>query len=695
MNSTAFMRKRTTAPTVALLLTCLLVLGAVFGCGGNEARTGPGPSGEVPIQASAGFLERQAAYLNYCAANSGPGAGGVYNQSCAAYLATGDYNPDAWAGLVQEIWNRNGSVDFHLQSILRVLAFDRRKPSLADDLRSAIQEAVLGFKYWLDERGPCDVQWWSENHQILFHTAELMAGQLFPDDVFPNIEYPEDSMTGRQHLAHAETLAERWLDRKLRFGLSEWHSNVYLNEDMPALLNLVEFAENPAIATKASMLLDLIAFDFAMNHFRGLYATTHGRTYPDHLLGGLSDSTREAAWILLGLAPPESIKELSAGHFTACMLATSERYVPPPILEAIAAHALSSAEHRERNSITLEEGPVYGIGYESYEDVMFWWGLTGYVAPEIIDHSLRLIDDYDLWAGNLWRDLVFLRPLVGTQIPRDAAEGLQPMSRGIVLEAVNTYTYRTPFYQLSGAQDFKPGSWTGQVHVWQATLDGQAYVFTTYPGGLEDDYMAGPWTGGFVPRATFSRNVGILQYRRPLIPLLDAVLFKNYSHAYFRRAAFDEVAERAGWVMGRKGEGYVALYSQHPVKWSTENDYELIADAKENVWIVELGDLESSGTFQQFVAGIEASRIVIGETVSYRSPSRGLVEVGWTGPMTVEGVRVDLGPYDRWDNAYCHQAFGEKSTVIEFNGFRLELDFESPGRRLIRESGLKAGGGSF
>ena len=83
---------------------------------------------------------------------------------------------------------------------------------------------------------------------------------------------------------------------------------------------------------------------------------------------------------------------------------------------------------------------------------------------------------------------------------------VEDMSRGVALEAISTYTYRTPHWQLSGAQDYKPGSWTGQVHIWQATLDRDAYVFTTYPGGLEGDYMAGDWTGGFVPHLSVAAD---------------------------------------------------------------------------------------------------------------------------------------------------------------------------------------------
>jgi len=286
-----------------------------------------------------------------------------------------------------------------------------------------------------------------------------------------------------------------------------------------------------------------------------------------------------------------------------------------------------------------------------------------------------------MWEGAVWSGVAFLKPLVGTPLPRTAAEDLLPMARGIALEGANTYTYRTPHYQLSGAQDYKPAHWTGQVHVWQGTLDKDAYVFTTYPGGTGDDYAGGAWTGGWTPRGTFYRNVGIIQYRRPQLPLLDSLLFSDYSHAYVPRNKFDEFQENGHWVMGRKGHGYAALWSQHPTKWSEKNDYELIADARENVWIVEMGSQDENGSFTDFVADIETASITVGDTITYHSPSQGKVEVGWTGPMTVDGEAVEPVPYPRWDNAYCFQEFGTGLTVIEFNGKRLELDFEEPARR--------------
>jgi len=614
---------------------------------------------------SAAYLARKAEYLQTCFENNGPGRGGVHGQVCRLVGGADTFNEVSIDAALDEINAREDTADFELNSLIRLLYLHREYPHLGEALRERLEQAVLNFKYWLDEPGPDEMCWWSENHQILFHTAELLAGQLFPDEVFPN-----SGMTGAEHAAHAAPRIRRWLDFRGRFGFSEFHSNVYFNEDIPPLVNLVDFAEDESLRTRAAMVLDTLALDLASNYYKGLYATAHGRTYPGKLLGGLNDSTREAAWLLLGLGSYEA-----AGNFSAAFLATSKAYGPPSILEAVAEDSRDGLEHRQQDSIDVRDGPRYGIGTTRPEDVMFWWGATGYVAPEVVAGTFQMVEDFSMWEGFLWKDLQFLRPLVGSPLLPVAAWLLEPMSRGVALESADTYTYRTPHYQLSGVQDFKPGSWTGQVHVWQATLDADAFVFTSYPGGLEGDYAGGPWVGGFVPRAAVFKNVGIIQYRRPRIPLLDEILFKDLSHAYFPRDAFDEVVQTAHWVMGRKGDAYVALFSEHAPVWSAENRYELVADARENVWMVELGDRQSDGAFADFAARIEAAEVRLTETVAYRSPSRGWITAGWEGPFTVDGAEVDLHPGLRWDNPYCRQRFGSRVTDIRCQNQRLQLDF--------------------
>ncbi|MDP8255203.1 MAG: hypothetical protein P9M14_05595 [Candidatus Alcyoniella australis] len=637
----------------------------------DDDQTDPGD----PIEPTAGYLERQAEYLAYCSAGNGPGEGGIHGQVCRLAMDAQTLDEQAIDNSCQKIDERLDCSDFDLNSILRMLYLFRDHPTLSDETCSQLEQTVLNFKYWLDEPGDDDVCWWSENHQILYHTAELLAGQLFYDEVFPN-----SGMTGADHVAHALPLLQRWLELRGRIGFVEWHSNVYFNEDIPALVNLVDFAQDEQIALRASMLLDLLAFDFANNYYRNLYATTHGRTYQNKLIEGSRDSTNEAAYVMLGLADYQS-----DGNFAAVALATSTDYWPPALLEPLAADARLNHEARERDGIDVIDGPDYGIGYTDHEDVMFWWGMGAYAEHHVMMGTLQLVEDFDMWDGWLWSDISFLRLLVGSPLLPVVAEIFDDLTRGPALETINTYTFRTPYYQLSGAQDFKKGMWGAQAHIWQATIDFDARVFTSYPGGMAGDYMAGEWTGGWFPRATIHRNVAVLQYYRRSIPLADDLFFTDYTHAFFPVAGFDQVVQQAGWTFGRKGGSYVALYSQNPTQWvdnEGEPPFELRADGKSNVWICELGCADDNGDFDSFVEQIAAAPLSVGAwTVFYESPSIGEVNVSWDGPMLVEGNPIDLGPFKRWDNKYSSHEFDTNPTRIEFDGQRLELDFDEPYRK--------------
>jgi hypothetical protein len=641
-----------------------------------------GPYSEIPLEATASYLDRQAEYLQYCHDNNGPDSGGMHGQVCRVYMGSEVY-PDAIDSSCDKVDAREDCADFSMASMVRVLYLDRANGSLDPAVRTQLEEHVLGFKYWIDEPGVDQMCYWTENHQILYHSNELLAGQLFPDEVFSNT-----GMTGAEHVEHAETLAERWLDFRGQFGFSEWHSNVYFNEDVPAVVNLADFAEDETIRTKAAAVLDIVAFDLANNYYKGNFATVHGRTYESKFIDGLKDSTQEAAWIMLGLGTYES-----TGNFSGAFLATSERYWTPGMLEEIATATAPDHEHRQRDSIDVSEGPDWGVGYTDHDDVIFWAGMSALVAPEVAEGTFAMVDELDLWEGFLFGDipdeildLIELAMDAGTL--QELATDLEPVTRGIALEGMDTYVFRTPDYQLAGAQNHKPAYWASQTQMWQATLDNEAYVFTSYPSNLAnaglDVELAGEWIGSWMPRGTFHHNVGVLQYRRQEVPLADAYISSDHTHAFFPRNRFDEIAEQGQWVFGRKDDGYVALYSQNPVSWSEDNDYELIAEGETNIWIVEMGRADDSGTFAEFTAAVGAASVAFGDTVVYESPSVGTVEVGWEGPMTVAGESVDLGPFPRWSNPYAEVEHGSKLTHIDLDDLRLELDFEGGRRRLLQ-----------
>ena len=646
---------------------------------------------DLPLAATPGYLARQAEYLQLC--TDAAVTGGLYGQVCRVATGQATYNEATIDASLAKIAAREDTSDFHVAALVRMLWLDRTTHALPDALRTRIEDGLLDFKFWLDEpnrpgQPPDKMCYWTENHQALFHSAELLAGLLFPDRVFLN-----DGKTGAEHAAHARPQVLRWLDLRGRAGFSEWHSNVYYNEDMPALVNLADFGGDDEIRTKAAGVLDLLALDFASNMYKGLFATAYGRTYEGHLIPVLSDSTAEAAWLMLGQGA-----YASHDNFTASFLATNTVYAPAPLLEDLAAAIATSYENRQRDGFDVAEGPDFGVGYEADDDIVIWAGMAGIAAPQVIEGMVAFLDRNNLWEGFLFGDMPaqikdVLLSMKGTPGKlEDFSTKVEPLTRGMALEAMSTYTYRTPDWQLSGAEDQRPGFWGTQTHLWSATLDAAAYVFTTYPGGISlggdlSQEFAGPWTGGWNPRATLYRNVGVIQYKKTSVPLANSFLTEDTPHAYFPRAAFDEVREAPGtsgqWVFGRKGDAWLGLWSQNAATWVEGVDFEWDVASPENVFVVELGSAADGGTFDDFVAALTNAEVAVGDTVTYASPALGAVEVGWTGPMTVAGQAVDLGPYPRWQNAHATQAHGDDEATITLGDRQLQIDVPAGVRRMV------------
>ncbi|MFX1378610.1 MAG: hypothetical protein ACFFA4_05915 [Promethearchaeota archaeon] len=639
------------------------------------------------FNATEGYRERQSVYLN-----DSKNSNHVYAQVSRIYLGLNVSEASIEASLYK-IYNLKDTLDFTLNNLIRLIYIDINRSILSPTIRKKVIDAFGKTKYWYTEPVRDNMIYYTENHQILFHTAELLIGQLFPNDTFVI-----SNMTGLEHVNHALPLVKRWLDWRAQFGFAEWHSNTYYTEDIAALVNLVDFSEDPEVVYKAAMVLDIIAFDFANNYYKGRYATTHGRCYDRTKLGpsiispASRDSTSESAWIMLGLGyhnPSDN------SNLAAVALATSDYYAPPPILEDIANNATLYNEHKERNSIDMNDGEMYNINYNE-DDLMFWLGMSAVLPPQTIKGVFELVEKYNIDSNNMYgptlisdffRISAFLHGISLSQY----SEKMKLITQGICLETSNTYTYRTPYYQLSGSQDHQKGMNSYQEHIWQASLDDDAFIYTNSPGGLTKDFEQ-EYVGGWNPRATLYKNVGVIQYDRETLPLEGELLLyflnlftgnKFYQHAYFPQWAFDEIEERGKWIFGARGGGYIALYSFYNTRWAS--DYELRVDGFKNLWIVELGSVDEYGSFNQFISDIQQSQIqvvpqALGFNVQYSSPSQGLVRVSWNGPMIVDGSEVDLGPYARFDNDYCYQNFDTKSTLIQFGNQSLELDFINASR---------------
>ena len=622
-------------------------------------------------QPQATYDERRQQYLEFCAEHASE------NQR-RNFLRTGFFSQIARLELglavdeepIYEALNfvdsRRDCCDFSVGGLLRILYLYHDSPLLSRELVAAIEDRILNFKYWWDEaEGDNRRCYWTENHQIIFHSDELLAAQFFPDATFRN-----SGQTAQYHIDHALHLIRRWFRFRAQFGFSEWLSNCYFEEDLLALVNLHDFSEQPDIRHQAKVCIDMLMFEMALHTWRGVMGSTHGRTYTRLIKGGRTEDASNTAKLMFGMGlynKPDNLGTIP--------LATSP-YRCPPIIAQIAADLDTPRLYMERHSIEIADAPNYGLSYDDLVDGHLYWSIQDYIHESIYDlaqetrgkFGIMLYEDYLQRYYQVWNWQV--------------AEHGKIIDRNIDchgMTEVHIQTYRTAHYMLSCAQDYRPGKPGYQQHPWQATLGIDAVVFTNHPGS--DDEWARPnyWAGnGILPSAVQHENVLVCVHH---LPPDDPFPF---SHAYFPRAAFDDVVERGQWVFGRKDDGYIALYSQHATRWLEDQHddahpvIELRADAVDNLWVVEMGDSSRWDSFDAFVEAIAGASITCdGLTVRYESPTIGAVEYGWGQRLRVNETAVEVHDYPRFDNPYCQAAFGDTRYLIRHSDEELVMDFDS------------------
>lgn len=261
----------------------------------------------------------------------------------------------------QFIAERSDTADFVLQGILRLLYWDRRQPHLSPRMRALMKDTVLGFKYWVDEPGDTVMWMDSENHRFLFHSAEWLAGQLYPLEEFTN-----SRQRGLFHALKGRTYAVDWMRQRGNYGFDEWHSNSYYPASMIPLLNIYDFApyEDHKFRLLAGAVIDAMFFNLAADAYEGVLGTSHGRTYMHQLMHPDFEGTAGLTWLAFGHGALRS----DGGAMGPVALATST-YRLPPILAQIAADRTAVVESRIRQGIASKgHQEFYALNRDRFAD---------------------------------------------------------------------------------------------------------------------------------------------------------------------------------------------------------------------------------------------------------------------------------------------------------------------------------------
>lgn len=241
---------------------------------------------------------------------------------------------------------RKDCADFVIQGILRLMAWERDSgaPKLSPQIHAMMKDTVLGFKYWVDEPGDTVMYMGSENHRLLFHVAEWLAGLLFPTEEFTN-----SRQNGLFHSQKGYVYITEWLRQRGRFGFDEWHSNSYYPICIAPLINVYDFAQHEGqykLRQMTGAVLDYMFFNIAADSLNGVQGTTHGRSYGIYVKYPDFEGTTAISWLLYGVG---SLAKRTSG--IGPVTVASSLYQAPKILADIATDDQAVVESKIRQGI--------------------------------------------------------------------------------------------------------------------------------------------------------------------------------------------------------------------------------------------------------------------------------------------------------------------------------------------------------
>jgi len=605
----------------------------------------------------------------------------------------------------------------YLYWLLELGTGDTASTRLGAEVIDAIEARLLANRYRYDDPLPADridnLWFWSENHLIIGHSLEFLAGTRLADQTFA-----VTGLTGAEHAERARRDILAWVHERAELGFFEWHSNVYMLKNITPLLMLTELADDAEVVNAAAMAMDLCLLDMAAHNHAGCYTAPRGRTYKKDKMSSLDEATFGTAKFVFADTDAEYPSTSDGGATYLCAVT---RYRPPQVVIDIATDDRTSVV-RERHGVPFDgRSPVteqpdapYGRDFEDPANLPFWWSLGALGMWPLARVSVAAANEHRLWDTELFAQVKLLASLNGFDPERIRVweqERAAVINFGFLGEA-NTYAYRNPKVSLATVLDHRHGEMRDQVHSWQAAIDENAMVFTNHPitdpdasTDWREDGRPGYWTGeASLPRSAQFERTGIHLYLpawdEATDPLVWSVFgYRPFTHAYVPQDHFDRVRQEGNWTVAERSGAYIALWSWRTPTWRTYDPavlatrgmvqpFDLVAEGgPDNVWLVEVGTSEDDGDLDTFVATLAANEPTVtrddaGFSVAWVSPSSGRVEFASAGPFLVEGEEQPLRDFPRHDSPWGTVDHLATSYALEAGDATWTADFEKRTRQV-------------
>ena len=304
-----------------------------------------------------------------------------------------DVNPKVILASVNQVKQRYNDSDILLVGLLGILYRYQHNPSFPDNLKQPIEDCILNFKYWLADPGEDALDFTTESHTILFHTCEILAGQLYPDRIFSTSSKP-----GSWHSNRGGQLALDWMRQRGSNGFNDWDSNCDYEQVILALSYLTSLAKIEAIYELAAVLLDKMIFTLAVNSFKGAFGTSHGHTHASMIKSAQLEATSGITRLLWGM-----------GVFNHRILGTvglaCSDYEYPAFFAEIATELPEEMWSKERQLVCPQVGEVSIPGESEINKVTY--KTPDYMISSAQDyHHGRRGSHEHIWQATLGSDAV-------------------------------------------------------------------------------------------------------------------------------------------------------------------------------------------------------------------------------------------------------------------------------------------------
>lgn len=390
------------------------------------------------------------------------------------------------------IESRGDCSDFLAIGFIRLL----HHYEVSSAVKARVKEVLLSFRYWMDEEGSDGMCFWSENHALMFYGAQLVTGQMFPNDVFTR-----SGRTGREQAVIGATRCRDWLNDVESAGAEEFNSASYMPVTVTALLNLVDYAPDD-ISARSSAVLDSLMHQLCMHVFQKSVISPQGRVYRDVIY-----PYRQSVQSLLHMVSAE-FPYSNAENIWDVNLITS-RYKFPEDLVGIARQEAHKTYISGNARIVLEKTADYV--------------LTSVQCPRAANDAPD------------WHNLCF--------------DENADRSTNAYVKSLNE--------RFHGTSVFEPGVYGYQQHLWYAAVSSECVVFVNHPGSAVDlDGMRpGYWYGNGVFPAV--KQIGNVLGSVFEIPDTHPI---NFTHVFWPVVKFAESVQDGQWLFGRGENGYIGLW---------------------------------------------------------------------------------------------------------------------------------------